>query len=121
MKEKQTMTLTQLFIEEYLEKKERVEELDAENHRLTKVLKTAMNIVYDSQKMINSLKIERCGDYITVGGFLDKRDDSFELFETEIEDREKMKKKEEEKSEEKEEDHVEEVVEKDTEEGQTNE
>ena len=121
MKEKQTMTLTQLFIEEYLEKKERVEELDAENHRLTKVLKTAMNIVYDSQKMINSLKIERCGDYITVGGFLDKRDDSFELFETEIEDREKMKKKEEEKTEEKEEDKKEEVVDKDTEEETTNE
>ena len=121
MKEKQTMTLTQLFIEEYLEKKERVEELDAENHRLTKVLKTAMNIVYDSQKMINSLKIERCGDYITVSGFLDKRDDSFDLYEKEFENREKMKKKEEEKTKEKEEDQKEEVVEKDTEEGQTNE
>ena len=28
---KETMTLTQLFIEEYLEKKERVEELEKEN------------------------------------------------------------------------------------------
>lgn len=121
MKEKQTMTLTHLFIEEYLEKKERVEELEKENHRLVKALKCAMNIVDDSRKMIDSLKIERCGDYITVGGFLDKRDYSFELFETEIEDREKMKKKEEEKTEEKEDDHAEEVVEKDTEEEQTNE
>lgn len=121
MKEKQTMTLDQLFIKEYLEKKERVEELEKENHRLVKALKCAMNIVDDSRKMIDSLKIERCGDYINVGGFLDKRDNSFELFETEIEDREKIKKKEEEKSEEKEEDHAEEVDEKDTEEETTNE
>lgn len=118
---KQTMTLTQLFIDEYLEKKSRLEELEKENHRLVRALKCAMNIVYDSRKMIDSLKIERCGDYINVGGFLDKRDDSFELFETEIEDREKMKKKEEEKSEEKEEDQKEETTEKDTEEETTNE
>ena len=118
---KETMTLDQLFVKEYLEKKERIEELEKENHRLVKALKCAMNIVDDSREMIDSLKIERCGDYITVGGFLDKRDDSFELFETEIEDREKMKKKEEDKSEEKEEDHAEEVVEKDTEEETTNE
>ena len=121
MKVKQTMTLTQLFIEEYLEKKERVEELEKENHRIVKAFKCAMNIVDDSLKMTGSLKIERCGDYITVGGFLDKRDDSFKLFETELEDREKMKKKEEVKSEEKEEDHVEEMVDKDTEEETTNE
>ena len=118
---KETMTLDQLFIEEYLEKKERVEELEKENHRLVKALKCAMNIVDDSRKMIDSLKIERCGDYITVDGFLDKREDSFELFETELEGREKMKKKEEEKSKEKEEDHAEEVDEKDTEEETTNE
>ena len=121
MKVKQTMTLAELFVEEYLEKKARLEELEKENHRLVKALKCAMNIVDDSRKMIDSLKIERCGDYITVGGFLDKRDDSFELFETEIEDREKMKKKEEEKTEEKEDDHVEEVVDKDNEEETTNE
>ena len=121
MKEKQIMTLTQLFIEEYLEKKARLEELEKENHRLVKALKCAMNIVDDSRKMIDSLKIERSGDYITVGGFLDKRDDSFELFETELEDREKMKKKEEEKAEEKEDDQKEETTEKDTEEEKTNE
>ena len=124
MKEKQTMTLTQLFIEEYLEKKERVEELEKENHRLVKALKCAMNIVDDSRKMIDSLEIERSGEngeYIYVRRFLDKRDDYFKLFETELEDREKMKKKEEEKTEEKEEDHVEEVVDKDTEEETTNE
>lgn len=124
MKEKQTMTLTQLFIEEYLEKKERVEELEKENHRLVRALKCAMNIVDDSRKMIDSLEIERAGEngeYIYVRRFLDKRDDYFKLFETELEGREKMKKKEEEKPEEKEEDHVEEVVEKDTEEETTNE
>ena len=124
MKEKQTMTLTQLFIEEYLEKKERVEELEKENHRLVKALKCAMNIVDDSRKMIDSLEIERSGEngeYIYVRRFLDKRDDYFKLFETELEDREKMKKKEEEKTEEKEDDHVEEVVDKDTEEETTNE
>ena len=124
MKEKQTMTLTQLFIEEYIEKKERVEELEKENHRLVKALKCAMNIVDDSRKMIDSLEIERSGEngeYIYVRRFLDKRDDYFKLFETELEDREKMKKKEEEKTEEKEEDHEEEVVEKDTEEETTNE
>ena len=44
-----------------------------------------------------------------------------DLYETEIKDREKMKKKEEDKTEEKEEDHVEEVVEKDNEEETTNE
>ena len=124
MKEKQTMTLTQLFIEEYLEKKHKLEELKAENHRLTKVLKTAMNIVDDSIKMIDSLEIERSGEngeYISIRGFLDKRDIAFDLYEKEIENREKMKKKEEEKTEEKEEDHAEEVVEKDTEEETTNE
>lgn len=121
MKEKQTMTLAELFVEEYLEKKARLEELEKENHRIVKALKCAMNIVDDSRKMIDSLKIERCGDYITVGGFLDKRDDSFELFETEIKDREKMKKKEEEKTEKKEEDQKEETTEKNTEEEQTNE
>ena len=121
MKEKQTMTLTQLFIEEYLEKKERVEELEKENHRLVKALKCAMNIVDDSRKMIDNLKIERCGDYINVDGFFGERDRVFDLFETELEGREKMKKKEEEKSEEKEDDHVEEVVDKDTEEEKTNE
>ena len=124
MKEKQTMTLTQLFIEEYLEKKERVEELEKENHRLVKALKCAMNIVHDSRKMIDSLEIERSGEngeYIYVRRFLDKRDDYFKLFEAELEGREKMKKKEEEKTEEKEEDHEEEVVDKDTEEETTNE
>ena len=124
MKEKQTMTLTQLFIEEYLEKKKRVEELEKENHRLVKALKCAMNIVDDSRKMIDSLEIERSGEngeYIYVRRFLDKRDDYFKLFETELEGREKMKKKEEEKTEEKEDDHAEEVVDKDTEEETTNE
>ncbi len=120
MKVKQTMTLAELFVEEYLEKKARLEELEKENHRIVKALKCAMNIVDDSRKMIDSLKIERCGDYINVDGFLDKRDDSFELFETEIEDREKMKKKEEEKHEEKEDDQKEEV-EKDIEEETNNE
>ena len=120
MKVKQTMTLTQLFIEEYLEKKERVEELEKENHRLVKTLKCAMNIVDDSRKMIDSLKIERCGDYIDVCGFFGERDKYFDLFETELEGREKMKKGEE-KSEEKEEDQKEEVIGKEIEEEQTNE
>ena len=121
MKEKQTMTLTQLFIEEYLEKKERVEELEKENHRLVRALKCAMNIVADSRKMIDSLDIERYGECLYISGFLGKLDIAFDLYETEIEDREKMKKKEEEKTEEKEEDHAEEVDEKDTEEETTNE
>lgn len=121
MKEKQTMTLTQLFIDEYLEKKHKLEELKAENHRLTKVLKTAMNIVDDSIKMIDSLEIERCGEYLYVHGFLGKLNSAFDLYEKEFENREKMKKKEEEKSEEKEEDQKEETTEKDTEEEQTNE
>lgn len=121
MKEKQTMTLDQLFVKEYLDKKKRIEELEAENDRLTKALKTAMNVVADSRKMIDSLEIERSGEYLYVSRFLDKRDDYFKLFETELEVREKMKKKEEEKNEEKEEDHEEEVVDKDTEEETTNE
>ena len=121
MKEKQTMTLTQLFIEEYLEKKERDEELEAENDRLTKALKTAMNVVADSRKMIDSLDIQRYGEYLCIHGFFGKLDIAFDLYKTEIEDREKMKKNEEEKPEEKEEDHVEEVVEKDNEEETTNE
>ena len=106
---KETMTLDQLFVKEYLEKKAKIEELEAENKRLTKALKTAMNIVDDSRKMIDNLKIERCGDYINVDGFFGERDRVFDLFETELEGREKMKKKEEEKIEEKEEDHTEEV------------
>ena len=121
MKEKQTMTLDQLFVKEYLDKKERIEELEAENNRLTKALKTAMNVVSDSRKMIDSLDIERYEEYICIRGFLGKLDSAFDLYETEIEDREKMKKKEEEKIEEKEDDHVEEVVDKDTEEKTTNE
>ena len=121
MKEKQTMTLDQLFVKEYLDKKKRIEELEAENDRLTKALKTAMNVVADSRKMIDSLDIERYGEYLCIRGFLGKLDIAFDLYETEIKDREKMKKKEEEKSEEKKEDHVEEVVDKDTEEEQTNE
>lgn len=115
------MTLDQLFVKEYLEKKKRIEELEAENSRLTKALKTAMNVVSDSRKMIDSLDIERYGEYLCIRGFLGKLDVAFDLYETEIEDREKMKKKEEEKTEEKEEDHVEEVVDKDTEEETTNE
>ena len=118
---KETMTLDQLFVKEYLEKKERIEELEAENDRLTKALKTAMNVVADSRKMIDSLDIERYGECLYISGFLGKLDVAFDLFETEIKDREKMKKKEEEKTEEKEEDHVEEAVEKDTEEETTNE
>ena len=121
MKVKQTMTLTQLFIEEYLEKKHKLEELKAENHRLTKVLKTAMNIVDDSIKMIDSLEIERSGEYLYVRGFIGKRDSAFDLYEKEFENREKMKKKKEEKSEEKEEDQKEETTEKDTEEKTINE
>lgn len=124
MKEKQTMTLTQLFIEEYLEKKDRVEELEKENHRLLKALKCAMNIVDDYRRMISDLDIERFGDngeYISIHGFLGKLNSSFDLYETEIEDREKMKNKEEEKHKEKEEDHAEKVDEKDTEEETTNE
>ena len=118
---KETMTLDQLFVKEYLEKKAKIEELEAENKRLTKALKTAMNIVDDSRKMIDSLDIERSGEYLYIRGFLGKRDIAFDLYKTELEDREKMKKKEEEKSEEKEDDHVEEVVDKDTEEEKTNE
>ena len=95
MKEKQTMTLDQLFIKEYLDKKKRIEELEAENDRLTKALKTAMNVVADSRKMIDSLDIERSGEYLYIRGFLGKRDIAFDLYETEIKDREKMKKKEE--------------------------
>ena len=121
MKEKQTMTLTQLFIEEYLEKKERVEELEKENHRLVKALKCAMNIVDDSRKMIDSLEIKRYGEFLSISGFLGKLDSAFALYEPEIKDREKMKKKEEDKTEEKEEDHAEEVVDKDTDEETTNE
>lgn len=121
MKEKQTMTLDQLFVKEYLDKKKRIEELEAENDRLTNALKTAMNVVADSRKMIDSLEIERSGEYLYIRGFLGKRDIAFDLYETEIKDREKMKKKEEEKTEEKEEDHAEEVDEKDTEEETTNE
>ena len=121
MKEKQTMTLDQLFVKEYLDKKNRIEELEAENKRLTKALKTAMNVVADSRKMIDSLDIERYEEYICIHGFLGKLDSSFDLYETEIENREKMKKKEEDKSEEKEEDQKEEVVEKDSEEETTNE
>ena len=118
---KETMTLDQLFVKEYLEKKERIEELEAENNRLTKALKTAMNVVSDSRKMIDSLDIQRYGEYLCIRGFLGKLDIAFDLYKTEIEDREKMKKNEEEKPEEKEEDHVEEVVEKDNEEETTNE
>lgn len=121
MKEKQTMTLDQLFIKEYLEKKEKVEELEIENHRLSKALKTAMNIVADSRKMIDSLDIERSGEYLYIRGFIGKRDSAFDLYETEIEDRENMKNKGEDESEKKEDDHDEEVVEKDTEEETTNE
>lgn len=121
MKEKQTMTLDQLFVKEYLDKKDKIEKLEAENDRLTKALKTAMNVVADSRKMIDSLEIERSGEYLYVRGFLGKRDIAFDLYETELEDREKMKKKEEEKTEEKEEDHAEEVDEKDIEEETTNE
>lgn len=121
MKEKQTMTLDQLFVKEYLDKKKRIEELEAENDRLTKALKTAMNVVADSRKMIDSLEIERSGEYLYVRGFLGKRDIAFDLYEKEFENREKMKKKEEEKSEEKEEDQKEETTEKDTEEETTNE
>lgn len=121
MKEKQTMTLDQLFVKEYLEKKKRIEELEAENDRLTKALKTAMNIVDDSIKMIDSLEIERSGEYLYVRGFIGKRDIAFDLYEKEFENREKMKKKEEEKTEEKEEDKKEETTEKDTEEETTNE
>ena len=109
MKEKQTMTLDQLFVKEYLDKKAKIEELEAENKRLTKALKTAMNIVDDSRKMIDSLDIERSGEYLYIRGFLGKIDIAFDLYKTELEDREKMKKKEEEKIEEKEEDHTEEV------------
>ena len=118
---KETMTLDQLFVKEYLEKKERIEELEDENKRLTKALKTAMNVVADSRKMIDSLDIERSGEYLYIRGFLGKLDSAFDLYETEIKDREKMKKKGEEKTEEKEDDHAEEVVEKDTEEETTNE
>ena len=121
MKEKQTMTLDQLFVKEYLDKKKRIEELEAENNRLTKALKTAMNIVDDSIKMIDSLEIERSGEYLYIRGFLGKLDIAFDLYEAEIKDREKMKKKEEEKPKEKEEDHAEKVDEKDTEEETTNE
>lgn len=121
MKEKQTMTLDQLFVKEYLDKKKRIEELEAENDRLTKALKTAMNVVADSRKMIDSLEIERSGEYLYVRGFLGKRDIAFDLYEKEFENREKMKKKEEEKSEEKEEDQKEETTEKDNEEETTNE
>ena len=121
MKEKQTMTLDQLFVKEYLEKKKKIEELEAENDRLTKSLKTAMNVVADSRKMIDSLDIQRYGEYLCIRGFLGKLDIAFDLYKTEIEDREKMKKNEGEKPEEKEEDHVEEVVEKDNEEETTNE
>ena len=121
MKEKQTMTLDQLFVKEYLDKKKRIEELETENNRLTKALKTAMNIVDDSIKMIDSLEIERSGEYLYIRGFLGKRDIAFDLYEKEFENREKMKKKEEEKTEEKEEDHAEEVDEKDIEEETTNE
>ena len=118
---KETMTLDQLFVKEYLEKKKRIEELEAENDRLTKALKTAMNVVDDSIKMIDSLEIERSGEYLYVRGFLGKRDIAFDLYEKEFENREKMKKKEEEKSEEKEEDQKEETTEKDTEEETINE
>ena len=118
---KETMTLDQLFVKEYLEKKERIEELEAENSRLNKALKTAMNVVADSRKMIDSLDIKRYGEFLYISGFLGKLDIAFDLYKTEIEDREKMKKKEEEKPEEKEEDHEEEVVDKDTEEETTNE
>ena len=121
MKEKQTMTLDQLFVKEYLEKKKKIEELEAENDRLTKALKTAMNVVADSRKMIDSLDIQRYGEYLCIRGFFGKLDIAFDLYKTEIEDREKMKKKEEEKSEEKEDDYAEEVVDKDTEEETTNE
>ena len=121
MKEKQTMTLDQLFVKEYLDKKKKIEELEAENNRLTKALKTAMNIVDDSIKMIDSLEIERSGEYLYIRGFLGKRDIAFDLYEKEFENREKMKKKEEEKPKEKEDDHVKEVVDKDTEEETTNE
>lgn len=118
---KETMTLDQLFVKEYLEKKAKIEELEAENDRLTKALKTAMNVVADSRKMIDSLDIERYGECLYISGFLGKLDVAFDLFETEIKDREKMKKKEEEKSEEKEEDQKEETTEKDTKEETTNE
>ena len=118
---KETMTSDQLFAKEYLEKKKRIEELEAENNRSTKALKTAMNVVSDSRKMIDSLDIERYEEDVGIGGFLGKLDSAFDLYETEIEDREKMKKKEEEKTGEKEDVHVEEVVDKDTEEETTNE
>lgn len=121
MKEKQTMTLDQLFVKEYLDKKDKIEKLEAENNRLTKALKTAMNIVADSRKMIDSLDIERYGECLYISGFLGKLDIAFDLYETEIKDREKIKKNEEDKSEEKEEDHAEEVVDKYTEEETTNE
>lgn len=118
---KETMTLDQLFVKEYLEKKKRIEELEAENSRLTKALKTSMNVVADSRKMIDSLDIERYGEYLCIRGFLGKLDIAFDLYETEIKDREKMKKKEEDKAEEKEEDQKEETTKKDNEEETTNE
>ncbi len=121
MKEKQTMTLTQLFIDEYLEKKHKLEELEKENHRLVKALKCAMNIVDDSRKMIDSLEIKKFGDYINVNGFFGEKDRVFELLKTELEDREKMKKNEEEKIEEKEDDQKKETTEKITEEETINE
>ena len=124
MKEKQTMTLTQLFIDEYLEKKESLEKAENKLHSLKKSLVCAMNLVDSYRQMISDLEIEKAGDngeYISIRGFLDKRDDSFELFETELEDREKIKKKEEEKTEEKEDDQKEEVIYKETEEETNNE
>lgn len=121
---KETMTLDQLFVKEYLNKKDKIEKLEDKNDRLTKALKTAMNVVSDSRKMIDSLEIERAGEngeYISIRGFLKKRYIAFDLYEKEIEYREKMKKKEEEKHEEKEEDQKEETTKKDTEEETTNE
>ena len=77
------MTLDQLFVKEYLEKKKRIEELEAENSRLTKALKTAMNVVADSRKMIDSLDIERYGESLCISGFLGKLDIAFDLYEKE--------------------------------------
>lgn len=95
MENKKITTLAQLFIEEYLEKKQNLEELVEENNQLKEKLESANKILDDYRKMIDSLKVERYNNCISINGFFDKRDKAFNLFELELEGREKMKSAEE--------------------------
>lgn len=95
MENKKITTLAQLFIEEYLEKKQNLEELVEENNQLKEKLESVNKIIDDYRKMIDSLKVERYNNCISISGFFGESDKTFNLFELELEKREKMKSAEE--------------------------